>query len=302
MKVIYSELLFVSLITTISAFQQHNRHHLLRQWRHQLSAKRAAFSPYPFMSPVAKQYHSPALLFSQNDGNVGGSVKATNGNPDKSTTLVERIFDTMTPAGFDAPMISIFGKRTALILAGLMVWRWYRAKFMLKQKFTEKQPAWGHVITSKDQEKNLHAWTCKNCGTTMFIAKGREIRFFNRWVECYNCGARGKDSFYDRREEIAADDDTDFTYENPLDYVSRGERKKLEKEVKEGEGRGEKVDVVALMEEKGLAEKGESVDDERTTEELNGTEEKVAPAKSEKKTEKKTKAVADDMDELGMDL
>merc|ERR1719410_351302 len=104
-----------------------------------------------------------------------------------------------------------------------------------KQNFMEKQPAWGHVITSREQEKNLHAWSCKYCGTTMFIAKGREIRFFNTLVgvECETCGAKGKESFVDRREEIAAEDDTDFQYENPMDYISKAERKKLMKQMEE---------------------------------------------------------------------
>merc|ERR1711862_729910 len=158
------------------------------------------------------------------------------------------------------------GKKAVIIFVLMFGWKWYRAKFLLKQDFMEKQPAWGHVITSKEQEKVLHAWTCKECGTTMFIAKGREIRFFNRFVECYNCGARGKDSFYDRRDEIAATDDTDFEYENPLDYVAKGERKQMEKMMQQQQI----VDAVvtesnqatdAIVEEKVGVQK-QSVDDE----------------------------------------
>jgi hypothetical protein len=32
-----------------------------------------------------------------------------------------------------------------------------------------------NIITSKEQEKDLKAYTCKNCGSTIFIAKTREV-------------------------------------------------------------------------------------------------------------------------------
>ena len=40
----------------------------------------------------------------------------------------------------------------------------------------ERQPQWNTVMTSKEQEEkaNLKAMTCNNCGTTIFIAKGRK--------------------------------------------------------------------------------------------------------------------------------
>ena len=109
----------------------------------------------------------------------------------------------------------------------------------------------------------------------MFIAKGREIRFFNPLVgiECQTCGAKGKDSFYDRREEIAADDDTDFQYENPMDYISKEERKKLMKQM-EKEGKNEEEVVVNVTAE--------------------------SDGESDKKSDK-GKSSKDDSDPLGMD-
>lgn len=172
--------------------------------------------------------------------------------------VYDRLTDTMTPAGLENPVLANFWaggpKRFFFLLFTMLGIKWWRSKFLLKQKFTDKIPAWGHVITSKEQEEVLHAWTCKECGTTMFIAKGREIRFFNRFVECYNCGAKGKDSFYDRRAEIVEKDDTDFEYENPMDYISNAERRKLEKQKeKEEEQREKSVDAeivaTAIVEE-----------------------------------------------------
>merc|ERR1711982_291734 len=77
---------------------------------------------------------------------------------------------------------------------------------------------------------------------------GREIRFFNPLVgiECQDCDAKGKDMFYDRREEIAAEDDTDFQYENPLDYISNEERKKLMKQMEKEKKNDDAVPAVVV--------------------------------------------------------
>lgn len=165
-----------------------------------------------------------------------------------TATAIERLTDTMKSAGFvdeDPDQRPLQSKKLVIFFFAVAAIRVIRAKFFLKQSIFKRQPNWGHVITSKEQEKVLHAWTCKECGTTMFIAKGREIRFFNRFVECYNCGAKGKDAFYDRREQILENDDTDFEYENPFDYVSKGEQKKMKREM-------EKV-APAAAEEGGIA-------------------------------------------------
>ena len=49
--------------------------------------------------------------------------------------------------------------------------KWYRARYVFKIPVWDRQPNWNNIITSKEQEKDLKAFTCKNCGSTLFIAK-----------------------------------------------------------------------------------------------------------------------------------
>ena len=116
----------------------------------------------------------------------------------------------------------------------------------------EFQPAWGHVITSKEQEKDLHAYTCKNCGTTIFIAKGREFRFFNKFAQCLNCGVVGQKNFVDTRDEIVAvADDENFVYESPVNYkLSKRQRQKLEQQEAEAKAKVEKEEAATAVMEK----------------------------------------------------
>ena len=55
--------------------------------------------------------------------------------------------------------------------------KWYRARYVFKIPVWDRQPNWNNVITSKEQEKDLKAFTCKKCGSTIFIAKTREFFF-----------------------------------------------------------------------------------------------------------------------------
>jgi len=231
--------------------------------------------------------------------------------------VFDRLTDTMTPAGFvneeqgggiERPLVANFWgggpKRFFFLLFTMLGIKWFRSKFLLKQKFSDKIPAWGHVITSKEQEEVLHAWTCKECGTTMFIAKGREIRFFNRFVECYNCGAKGKDSFYDRRKEIVENDDTDFEYENPMDYISKGERKKLEREqaMKTQMEQATDAEIVSTAVIEQTTEESVEVTDEPIVEEAAPIAEVEKSPDPEKKPPKKSKPESEDLDVLGMDF
>merc|ERR1711862_355258 len=183
----------------------------------------------------------------------------------KKWDIKDRVFDTMKIAGYEDYSVQMSPKRFLIIFFGMMAFKYIRSK-KLKQSFMEKQPAWGHVITSKDQEKNLHAWTCKECGSTMFIAKGREIRFFNPLVgiECQDCDAKGKDMFYDRREEIAAEDDTDFEYENPLDYISKEERKKKMKQMEKEKKKNDAIPAAIVATSDSEGEVGQSEVDKPT--------------------------------------
>ncbi|GKY95265.1 hypothetical protein MPSEU_000488800 [Mayamaea pseudoterrestris] len=115
--------------------------------------------------------------------------------------------------------------------------KWYRARYVYKIPVMDRQPNWNNVITSKDQEKDLKAYTCKTCGSTLFMAKSREFLFEGKTgiggLGCFNCGASGKDNFVSDRDRIVEDvGDLDdyFSYERPLDFVSAAERRKVLKE------------------------------------------------------------------------
>ena len=115
--------------------------------------------------------------------------------------------------------------------------KWYRARYVFKIPVWDRQPNWNNIITSKEQEKDLKAFTCKQCGSTLFIAKTREFFFEGDTgiggLGCFSCGAKGKENFVQDRDRIVedvADMDDYFEYERPLDFVSRAERRKLLKE------------------------------------------------------------------------
>ncbi len=116
--------------------------------------------------------------------------------------------------------------------------KWYRARYVFKIPVWDRQPNWNNIITSKEQEKDLKAFTCKNCGSTIFIAKSREFFFEGNTgiggLGCFACGAKGKDNFVmdrDRIVEEVADIDDYFEYERPLDFISAAERRKVLNEV-----------------------------------------------------------------------
>ena len=95
------------------------------------------------------------------------------------------------------------------------------------------------MITSREQEKDLKAYTCKTCGSTLFIAKNRNWFFEGDTglggLGCYTCGAKGKDNFVMDRDRIVEDvgeDDDYFDYERPLDFVTAAERRALLKKAK----------------------------------------------------------------------
>jgi len=90
------------------------------------------------------------------------------------------------------------------------------------------------VVTNKEQDDQLRAYTCKNCGSTLFIARNREWYFEGdtglAGLGCYTCGAKGKDNFIMNRKEIVeemGEDDDYFDFEKPLDFVTAAERKAL---------------------------------------------------------------------------
>lgn len=126
--------------------------------------------------------------------------------------------------------------------------KWYRARYVFKIPVWDRQPNWNNIITNKEQEKDLKAYTCKNCGSTIFIAKTREFFFEGDTgfggLGCFSCGAKGKDNFIMDRERIiddVGDMDDYFEYESPLDFVSRAERRKLLKETQGDEAKANQI-------------------------------------------------------------
>lgn len=198
-------------------------------------------------------------------------------NPTKRD-LMKRVLDrldTIGAAGLEDVKVSgvfdriksLHNPKTYLLLSLLAGWRWqwcfrsplywfgvafcikwYRARYVFKIPVWDRQPNWNNIITSKDQEKNLKAFTCKKCGSTLFIAKTREFFFEGDTgiggLGCFSCGAKGKENFVmdrDRIVEDVADMDDYFEYERPLDFVSRAERRKLMKEAGGDENKANEI-------------------------------------------------------------
>jgi hypothetical protein len=139
------------------------------------------------------------------------------------------------------------------------------------------------VVTSPEQEKELHAYQCKKCGSTIFIARHREWFFKGGNSECTNCGAKGKENFMDIRDNVIDEIDDDyFDYPSPLDYVSAAEKRRL---VKEAGGDEELAKKIAI--EKALKEDPKQIQVEPSAEASSGSDEGV----KEKKKKSKKKSV-----------
>lgn len=163
-------------------------------------------------------------------------------SPKSWINVIQQRFDTITLAGYDSNEVlcqGLFGNAVSrvkklhnpktymvlLALAGLKwdwcfrsiyYWfvfafciKWYRARYVFKIPVWDRQPNWNNVITSKEQEKDLKAFTCKKCGSTIFIAKTREFFFEGDTgiggLGCFSCGAKGKENFIMDRDRIVED-------------------------------------------------------------------------------------------------
>jgi len=138
----------------------------------------------------------------------------------------------------------LFARKFPSMLKNMFYWlwvafciKWFRARYVFKIPVWDRQPNWNNIITSKEQEKDLKAFTCKKCGSTLFIAKTREFFFEGSTgiggLGCFACGAKGADNFVMDRERIVedvADIDDYFEYERPLDFISAADRRKVLKE------------------------------------------------------------------------
>lgn len=237
-----------------------------------------------------------------------------NNKPNKSSSSVrQRIqkvglkawerMDTLKAAGlYDetnglVPMQSGF-KTNVGLLVGAFLFKWYRARFITKIPVWDRQPQWNMVVTSPEQEKELHAYMCKQCGSTIFIARHREWFFKGGNTECTNCGATGTENFENIRDDIIDSIDDDyFDYESPLDFVSAAERRKLVKQAGGDEELAKKIAIENAMKN----DKDQlKVDDESSSSSDSAGSEKKEKSKK-KKAPKKTES-DDIFDELDMDL
>ncbi|GMI56481.1 hypothetical protein ScalyP_jg4238, partial [Parmales sp. scaly parma] len=120
-------------------------------------------------------------------------------------------------------LTGILGKRNSkilLIIGGLAMIK----KFLAKGKFIKgssdgtDEPNWKYVTTDKKQEKELKAYSCNNCGYTLFPARGREGKFFPPGFTCPICRS-GADAFEDVRDEY----DTNEIEEDMPEFEDRAD-------------------------------------------------------------------------------
>lgn len=152
------------------------------------------------------------------------------------------------------------------------------------------------MVTNKEQEEQLRAYTCQNCGATLFIARNREWFFEGgtglAGLGCYSCGAQGKDNFVmdrDRIVEDVGDEDDYWDFERPLDFVSAAERKDILRQTKGDEDAANQL----LMDAQNKAspkEKG----GEKTPPPMFGLTQEEADAKKKKEAAAKKKQAADE--------
>lgn len=221
------------------------------------------------------------------------SLRSASGSLSKRKILARSILrrcDTFRAAGLDDPSnppLVAGGKTNFMLFCLAFGYKCYRSIFINKMAVWERQPQWNTVMTSREMEikANLKTMTCKTCGTTIFIAKGRKWFQMPKGYECYGCGTVGDDNFVNVRDELLDEIEDDyFDYEKPLDFVTAAERRSLMKEAG-----GDESKANALL-QGGSAEVTEgqvAVSGE--------VEKKKKKKKGKKKKKKKKKALTDDV-------
>lgn len=236
-RVVSSSSLWAGLLLLLSAatgFSPATTHH---RWQQR-----------PSLPSIQTQQKSSPAAVSPLFHAVNNNHDNNNNNPHSlqhqrlpTASLLRRVFrrmDTISSAGLDPNTVlsqGLFGRVkqahnpityiVVALLAGFkwdwcfkspIYWfavafcvKWYRARYVFKIPVWDRQPNWNNVITSKEQEKDLKAFTCKNCGSTIFIAKTREFFFEGSTgiggLGCFNCGAKGKENFVMDRDRIVED-------------------------------------------------------------------------------------------------
>jgi len=110
------------------------------------------------------------------------------------------------------------------------------------------EPNWQYVTTDEEQEKELKAFSCGECGYTIFPARGREGKFFPDDFKCPTCGSPSSE-FSNIRSELDTES-VDVEYENMKDYSPKiAEEMERKKEMESQAASEDEDDLEALMEE-----------------------------------------------------
>jgi len=115
----------------------------------------------------------------------------------------------------------------------------------------------GDSITEAE-DAELHAWTCNNCGATLYVAKGKEWRYFPKNYKCYLCGNKGRENFSDTRNEIIERVGDDYEFLDPWEALTPKEQKALLKECGGDEEKAQKRAIEMAAEKAGKSAPGET--------------------------------------------
>ena len=148
------------------------------------------------------------------------------------------------------------------------------------------------TISAAD-DAQLHSWTCNKCKATLFVAKGKEWRYFPKNYKCYLCGNVGRDNFSDTRKEVIERVQDDYDFLDPWEALTKTEQKEL---LEECEGDEERAKQTAIRRAaKALAET-KAVEEEAAAAAAEGEETK---AEGEETEAEETEVTADPVDAGG---
>eukprot|EP00934_Nitzschia_sp_Nitz4_P000464 Nitzschia sp. Nitz4//scaffold58_size112336//57061//57849//NITZ4_004035-RA/size112336-processed-gene-0.219-mRNA-1//-1//CDS//3329554995//464//frame0 len=172
------------------------------------------------------------VLFQDMSSSTSDSILGTSSEWDWKMVVKRFCGSTVIPYILGVRM----ARRPLYWVSTLVFWIWYVRHFNLTSKTGGRTAGADskNVVFTQEQENKLEAWKCKQCGSMMFFARGREGVFKNQMVEkgCVNCGATGEDNFYSDRKSVVKSVQKSggakpIHYENPLRFLSVKERQQL---------------------------------------------------------------------------
>lgn len=114
------------------------------------------------------------------------------------------------------------------IQIAIAVWLFKKIKKMVGAKGKNAED--DGVTRTKEEDDALHAWTCNNCGATLFVARGKEFRYFRKDYKCYVCGNTGRENFTNTRGDIIERTGDDFEGTQYWESLPKKEQRKWMKE------------------------------------------------------------------------